>query len=133
MKIANIFEKKFLFVVGRHFWNIVGVSGFVALLTGIILFAEGSILENPKSKDSSVILGVFLFKDKATYVDLYNETVANSKSNKEIHIDHLIDTAINKKLKVKIEPTEISSMLGTPVEYELVTYMIKALKYLRSQ
>ena len=92
-----------------------------------------SIKENPKSKDSSVILGVFLFKDKATYVDLYNETVANSKSNKEIHIDHLIDTAINKKLKVKIEPTEISSMLGTPVEYELVTYMIKALKYLRSQ
>ena len=76
---------------------------------------------------------MFLFKDKATYVDLYNETVANSKSNKEIHIDHLIDTAINKKLKVKIEPTEISSMLGTPVEYELVTYMIKALKYLRSQ
>ena len=64
---------------------------------------------------------------------MYNETVANSKSNKEIHIDHLIDTAINKKLKVKIEPTEISSMLGTPVEYELVTYMIKALKYLRSQ
>ena len=92
-----------------------------------------SIKENPKSKDSSVILGVFLFKDKATYVDLYNETVANSKSNKEIHIDHLIDTAMNKKLKVKIEPTEISSMLGTPVEYELVTYMIKALKYLRSQ
>jgi len=51
MKIANIFEKKFLFGLGRHFWNIVGVSGFIALLTGIILFAEGSILENPKSKE----------------------------------------------------------------------------------
>ena len=46
MKIANIFEKKFLFGVGRHFWNIVGVSGFIALLTGIILFAEGSIPES---------------------------------------------------------------------------------------
>ena len=51
MKIANIFEKKFLFRVGRHFWNIVGVSGFIALLTGIILFAEGSILENAKSEE----------------------------------------------------------------------------------
>ena len=51
MKLANIFEKKFLFGVGRHFWNIVGVSGFIALLTGIILFAEGSIPEIAKSKE----------------------------------------------------------------------------------
>ena len=51
MKLANIFEKKFLFGVGRHFWNIVGVSGFIALLTGIILFVEGSILESAKSKE----------------------------------------------------------------------------------
>ena len=58
MKLANIFEKKFLFGVGRHFWNIVGVSGFIALLTGIILFAEGSILENAKSKER------FIGKDK---------------------------------------------------------------------
>ena len=58
MKIANIFEKKFLFRVGRHFWNIVGVSGFIALLTGIILFVEGSIPESDKSKER------FIGKDK---------------------------------------------------------------------
>ena len=58
MKLANIFEKKFLFGVGRHFWNIVGVSGFIALLTGIILFAEGSIPESAKSKER------FIGKDK---------------------------------------------------------------------
>ena len=58
MKIANIFEKKFLFGVGRHFWNIVGVSGFIALLTGIILFAEGSIPESARSKER------FIGKDK---------------------------------------------------------------------
>ncbi|MBO8219391.1 hypothetical protein [Prochlorococcus marinus] len=58
MKIANIFEKKFLFRVGRHFWNIVGVSGFIALLTGIILFVEGNTLENAKSKKR------FIGKDK---------------------------------------------------------------------
>ena len=51
MKIATIFEKKFLFGVGRHLWNIAGISGFIALLTGIILFLEGSILENAKSKE----------------------------------------------------------------------------------
>lgn len=58
MKLANIFERKFLFGVGRHFWNIVGVSGFIALLTGIILFAEGSIPESAKSKER------FIGKDK---------------------------------------------------------------------
>ena len=58
MKIANIFEKKFLFNLGRHLWNIAGVSGFIALLTGIILFAEGSILENAESKER------FIGKDK---------------------------------------------------------------------
>ena len=58
MKIANIFEKKFLFNFGRHLWNIAGVSGFIALLTGIILFAEGSILENAESKER------FIGKDK---------------------------------------------------------------------
>ena len=58
MKLANIFERKFLFGVGRHFWNIVGVSGFIALLTGIILFFEGNSLENAKSKKR------FIGKDK---------------------------------------------------------------------
>ncbi len=58
MKLANIFERKFLFGVARHFWNIVGVSGFIALLTGIILFAEGSIPESAKSKER------FIGKDK---------------------------------------------------------------------
>ena len=76
---------------------------------------------------------VFLFKNKATYIDLYNETVENSETNKEIHIDHLIETAKSKNMKIKIESTDISSMLGTPLEYELVKYMNKALSYLIDQ
>tara|TARA_A100001035_G_scaffold189771_1_gene151489 strand:+ start:318 stop:1064 length:747 start_codon:yes stop_codon:yes gene_type:complete len=51
MKIANIFERKFLLSLGRHLWNILGISGFIALLTGIILFLEGNSLENVKSKE----------------------------------------------------------------------------------
>ena len=92
-----------------------------------------SIKKPPKGKTSSVILGVFLFKNKATYIDLYNETVENSETNKEIHIDHLIETAKSKNMKIKIESTDISSMLGTPLEYELVKYMNKALSYLIDQ
>ena len=68
MKIANIFEKKFLFVVGRHFWNIVGVSGFIALLTGIILFAEGSILENAKSKERFIGKNKLITSEKISNV-----------------------------------------------------------------
>ena len=68
MKIANIFEKKFLFGVGRHFWNIVGVSGFIALLTGIILFAEGSILENAKSKERFIGKNKLITSEKISNV-----------------------------------------------------------------
>ena len=68
MKIANTFEKKFLFRVGRHFWNIVGVSGFIALLTGIILFAEGSILENAKSKERFIGKNKLITSEKISNV-----------------------------------------------------------------
>ena len=68
MKIANIFERKFLFGVGRHFWNIVGVSGFIALLTGIILFAEGSILENAKSKERFIGKNKLITSEKISNV-----------------------------------------------------------------
>ena len=68
MKLANIFEKKFLFGVGRHFWNIVGVSGFIALLTGIILFVEGSTLENPKSKERFIGKNKLITSEKISNV-----------------------------------------------------------------
>ena len=51
MKIANIFERKFLLTLGRHLWNILGISGFIGLLTGFILFIEGNSLETAKSKE----------------------------------------------------------------------------------
>jgi hypothetical protein len=68
MKLANIFEKKFLFGVGRHFWNIVGVSGFIALLTGIILFAEGSIPESAKSKEKFIGKNKLITSEKISNV-----------------------------------------------------------------
>ena len=77
MKIANIFEKKFLFRVGRHFWNIIGVSGFIALLTGIILFVEGNTLENAKSKKR------FIGKDKIITSEKISNVTAEMLSYEE--------------------------------------------------
>ena len=41
-KIASGFEQKFLFTVGRHFWNVVAVGGFVAMATGGVLALQGT-------------------------------------------------------------------------------------------
>ena len=32
--LASSFERKFLFGFGRHFWNVVGVAGVVAIAVG---------------------------------------------------------------------------------------------------
>ena len=77
MKLANIFERKFLFGVGRHFWNVIGVSGFIALLTGIILFVEGSILENAKSKER------FIGKKKLITVEKISDVIAEMLTYEE--------------------------------------------------
>ena len=77
MKIANIFERKFLFGVGRHFWNTVGVSGFIALLTGIILFVEGSILESTKSKER------FIGKNKLITAEKISDVTAEMLTYEE--------------------------------------------------
>ena len=49
MGITKSFERKFLLGWGRHLWNIVGVSGFIAVLTGGVLFINSAILKTPKS------------------------------------------------------------------------------------
>ena len=82
MKIANIFEKRFLFGVGRHFWNIVGVSGFIALLTGIILFVEGSILENAKSKERFIGKNKLITSEKISNVTAEMLTYEDWKDQK---------------------------------------------------
>ena len=49
MGISETFERKFLLGWGRHLWNIVGVSGFIAVLTGGVLFINSTTLKTPKS------------------------------------------------------------------------------------
>lgn len=92
-----------------------------------------SIKKNPKSKNSTVILGVFLFRDKDLYNSLYFETRKKFDPTKEIHVDHLIETALSRNLKVKIVSSEHSVMIGTPIEYQLYKYMNQAYLYLNKK
>ena len=91
-----------------------------------------SIKSNPDSKNSNVIIGTFLFKNKETYKELYEET-KKRKSSGEIHIDHLVETALEKGLKVKEVSSSKSVMLGIPVEYKLFNYMKNVYYYLKNK
>ena len=50
MGIVKSFEQKFFFNWSRHLWNFLGISGFIALSTGVILFLNSTFIESYKSK-----------------------------------------------------------------------------------
>ena len=50
MGLPQTFERRLFFVFGRHIWNIAGVSGFIALLSGLIVFADSFNEEKIKSR-----------------------------------------------------------------------------------
>ena len=49
--VASAFETKFLFSVGRHFWNFIAVCGFIAMATGGILALDGMGGKYQKERD----------------------------------------------------------------------------------
>ena len=50
MELPKTFERRLFFVFGRHIWNIAGVSGFIALLAGLIVFGDSFNEEKIKSR-----------------------------------------------------------------------------------
>ena len=52
MGIINSFEQKVFLNLSRHLWNFLGVSGFIAFSTGVILFLNSTFIEFPKSKSN---------------------------------------------------------------------------------
>ena len=89
-----------------------------------------SIKSPPKSRSSNVIIGTFLFKNKNIFKELYDETCVIKKDEKEIHIDHLVETVVHKGYKVHEEYSDSSVMLELLFEYELFKYMKNAYEYL---
>ena len=54
MSLTESFERKFLFGLGRHLWNVLGVSGFITLLTGFILLINSTMYETSKTKEDFI-------------------------------------------------------------------------------
>lgn len=92
-----------------------------------------SIKSDPLSKSSNVIIGTFLFKNKNIFKDLYLKTIKLNKHLSEIHVDHLVETALKTGLIVQENVSEKSVMLGTPQEYELFQYMKHVFEYLQNK
>ena len=67
MGLTNKFERKLFFVFGRHIWNVIGVSGFVALLTGAILFTDSYLIESIKSR-REYLGSAYVIKSKGEYL-----------------------------------------------------------------
>ena len=77
MNLVSTFEKKLLFTFGRHLWNIFGIGGFFAFLTGIILFINGSLLESAKTKEE------YIGKDKLITIEKIREATSGQLTYKE--------------------------------------------------
>ena len=71
-----------------------------------------------------------MFKDKFIYEKLYKTTIKNNTDQKEIHIDHLIETGLKQNMNIIEIPSESSVMLGVPQEYKLFKYMKHVYEYL---
>ena len=89
-----------------------------------------SIKKKPLSENSNVIIGTFLFKNKEIFEQLYTETFKNKKNDKEVHIDDMVQLAFENNLNVGQISSESMVMVGTPIEYEILKYMIYSKQYL---
>lgn len=105
--------------------------GWVNAFDGVI--DSFSIKKRPSNEKSTVMTGIFIFKDKEIFKYLYHETKKNIENKIEMHIDYLIETAFNKKMNVVEIKTDKTAMIGTPLEYELFNYMVKVNSYLSSK
>ena len=72
MGIINSFEQKVFFNWSRHLWNFLGISGFIALSTGVILFLNSTFIESYKSKKdyfgNDYVLVIRIFFNKVVII-----------------------------------------------------------------
>jgi NDP-sugar pyrophosphorylase family protein len=97
------------------------------------VISDFSIKTKPNNSNSTVITGIFLFKNKKVYKDLYESTRKKQNGSGEMHIDYMIETAIMENMKVIEVKSKKTTMLGTPLEYELFNYMAFVSDYLESK
>ena len=74
MGLTGSFEQKFLFSAGRHLSNIFGIGGFVAVLTGLVLFRNSFTTKTYASKKT------FIGEDEKVTAEMIDEL--EEKKNK---------------------------------------------------
>ena len=102
MGITNQFERNLFFVFGRHIWNIVGVSGFVSVLAGGVLYFESFSTINLKSKEQYFgrppatlqSKKIFFGKDYLSDKEILNKGIS---SGKILTFDKFIESRKNNK------------------------------------
>tara|TARA_B100001989_G_scaffold32191_1_gene19180 strand:+ start:653 stop:1354 length:702 start_codon:yes stop_codon:yes gene_type:complete len=86
MGLTNNFEKRLFFAIGRHIWNIIGVSGFVSVLAGFILFVNSYSNAELKTRDQ------YLGKSYSTKLKSKKEFFGKNFVDYEIEKQALIDS-----------------------------------------
>ena len=99
MGITRSFERNILFSAGRHLSNILGVGGFIAVLTGVILFGYSLTTQSPKSRSDFFGKDEFISDEMIEKID---ETIITFNSSEYLpgSSGRLSYEEINKKTEV---------------------------------
>jgi len=102
MGLTKTFETRLFYPFGRHIWNIIGVRGFVAILTGLILFLEAT---PPTMKSKQEFLGnssILNVKTKEQYFgeEYLNEEILIKNNQKFGKLDY---ESYKKNMKGKVK------------------------------
>ena len=91
MGLTKSFEKKLFFVFGRHIWNIIGVSGFISILAGFILFV--SSFSNAELKTRNQYLGKSYTTKLKTKKEFFGKNFVDYQMEKQalIYSGKLVD------------------------------------------
>ena len=104
MGIVKSFEHKIFFNWSRHLWNFIGVSGFVAFLTGIILLFNSTLIEIPRSKEE--YFGDKLITENKILEDLESKSLSIPLLK---HKDEFVELTYQEWLKSKDKGVELLS------------------------
>ena len=115
MGLTRSFEQKFLLGCGRHLWNFIGTSGFVAVLTGIILFGYSLTTQTPKSRsdffgEDEFVLDEMLSELKGVNKEMLDALMVKVETQTKEYQDYVenIESKNNIKLRKRVLSTSVA-------------------------
>ncbi len=115
MRFTRSFEQKFLLGWGRHVWNFVGASGFVAVLIGIILFGYSLTTQTPKSRsdflgEDEFVLDEMLSELKGVNKEMLDALMVKIETQTKEYEDYVED--IESKNNIKLDQRVLSTFVA---------------------